>query len=374
MTNHKEHVSSNCHCEDAPQSADEAISQWSIDCFGKKTGISRLAMTFVALVIICSFLGCSKFKPIHAKRQYFRIDTFTEITIVQDRAMDLEPVWRSIDSLMLDWEERFSQSHHRSEVLQLNLRTQNQVNVSPVLAEITATGLRYGDSLDGMFDISIYPVKKLWNLDEQDSEKRVPPGDSVALMAGRVDYRKIRLDKAGNGLVFDSPETEVDVGGIAKGFVIREIGKLLEQRGFKNYLIVAGGDILCGGKRHDGRAWIIGIQHPRTLKELMAVVNLDSGAVVTSGDYQRFWIKDGTRIHHIFDPRTGYSCTKNRSVTLWGMDPVEVDILATGLFCLSRDSILSYVEERPRFECVVVDSAGEIAVSEGWKDKVRFRM
>ncbi|MFH1760822.1 MAG: FAD:protein FMN transferase [bacterium] len=327
------------------------------------------ALLFVFCVL---FLSCSKFSPRHVKHNYFRIDTFTEITIVQTKQMDMEPVWNGIDLLLLDWEERFSPGNEKSELLAMNKRHSNCVPVSPKLGEIICTGLMYGDSLDGMFDITILPIKELWGLGEKGGAQRVPPKDSISLILKKVDYRKVKVNKFHDSLFFDSPDIKIDVGGIAKGFVLDEIGHYLDKFGFQNFLIVAGGDILCKGGRCDGRAWRIGIQHPRHPGQLLGLVDLDSGSIVTSGDYQRFWMKDGIRYHHIFNPRTGISCAKNQSLTLWGMDPIEIDILSTGLFGLSADSIISFINIRPRLEGVVVDSSGNKMASNGWAEKIQW--
>ncbi|MEW6042473.1 MAG: FAD:protein FMN transferase [Elusimicrobiota bacterium] len=330
----------------------------------------RIIAIAFAVTFIC---GCSTYKPRHVKRQYFRMDTFTEITLVQGKKMNIDSVWNGLDSLLKDWEERFSQSHERSEILALNRRANSRrVHVSPVLKEILLAGLRYGDTLSGAFDISILPIKEIWSLGEQGGPERIPPSDSLAMALSCVDYRNINLREDQDTVVFEKPCIQIDLGGIAKGFVIRETDRYIKSKGFNGYLISAGGDILCRGRRFDNKAWKIGIQHPRNPDELLATITLDSGAIVTSGDYQRFWIKDGKRYHHIFDSKSGLSCWKNQSLTIWGMDVIEIDILSTGLFCLQADSIVAFVEKRPRIECVVVDSAGKVFASRGWKNKIKW--
>ena len=92
--------------------------------------------------------------------------------------------------------------------------------------------------------------------------------------------------------------------------------------------------------------------------------------MVTSGDYERFRIVDGKRYHHLFSSRTGECCRGNQSVTVWGMDPVEVDVLSTGLFCRSAKEIVAWIDARPRFECMVVDSTGKIYTSKMWDGQV----
>jgi thiamine biosynthesis lipoprotein len=113
----------------------------------------------------------------------------------------------------------------------------------------------------------------------------------------------------------------------------------------------------------------VGIQKPRG-GGVLGAVEIDSGSIVTSGDYERFRIVDGVRYHHIFNSKTGYSCPTNQSVTVWGPDPVEADIMTTGLFCRSASEILEFINARSRLECLVVDSSGQIFISNGWKSRV----
>jgi len=189
-----------------------------------------------------------------------------------------------------------------------------------------------------------------------------------------VDYRRVRVEPAPPRVV-RPPGTLIDVGGIAKGCAIREMCRLLDLFGLRNYLVSSGGDIAVAGRRRDGTPWIVGVQHPRRRDTLLATVRVEKGCVVTSGDYERFWLMpDGRRVHHIFDPGTGRSCLRNRSVTIWCADPVEADVMSTGLFCRPAGEILSFVEQRPGLlECVVVDSSGAVRTTRGWKQKVQWR-
>jgi len=300
------------------------------------------------------------------------MDTVVEITLAPPYAHEPEKVWPKADSLMKDWEERFSQSGERSEIRAVNGRASRCVKASPVLTEMVSLGRDYGDTTGGWFDITILPIKELWGFGERDTFQPIPPEESVEKTVLRVGYRRIHCDRRANEICIDSQSTVIDIGGIAKGFALREMDGLLRSLGYENYLIVAGGDIISRGRRHDGTPWKIGIQHPRKPARLIATFELDSGCVVTSGDYERFRIIDGVRYHHIFNPFTGRCCLENQSVTIWGMNPVEIDILSTALFCLSHEEILSFVETRPRIECVVVDSGGRVYVSSGLQTRIRI--
>jgi thiamine biosynthesis lipoprotein len=334
--------------------------------------------TFFILCLLL-FINCQKKELYSEKHTFYRMDTVINITIVIGTAKnpekpvsDIDSAWNRIDSLLEDFEKRFSQTHPESEVLRINSRQDSIVSVTPILAEMLDVGLRYGDTLNGLFDLTIFPIKQLWGFDEKAMKKVIPPDGLLQELLKLVDYKKVTVDTEENTIRFQDPGMIIDVGGIAKGFALRELSKLLDTLNYCDYLVVAGGDIISAGTRPDGKSWRIGVQHPRDPNKPLGVFPLDSGSVVTSGDYERYWIKDGKRFHHIFNPKTGYSCTKNRSLTVWGMDPVIVDVLSTGLFGLPRDDIHAFINARSDLECIVVDSLGDITVSSGWVGKVKF--
>lgn len=341
--------------------------------------------------ILISSISCQKFKPYTAKHTFYRMDTVWEVTVVVPGKIAgfslrniihnttdkfVNRTWEAVDSFLMDYETRFSQTSPKSELLSLNSTKAKKKSISPDLCQMLKIALRYGgDSLGGMFDVTILPVKNLWGLGENCTLHVVPSPDTLRAVMQHVNYKKLFLDTQNNTIACEDTNVTIDVGGIAKKHSLHKIALLLESLGYESYLLNAGGDITARGKKPDGKSWRIGIQHPRPTDKnsLLAVFDLDSGSAVTSGDYERFWIHDGIRVHHIFNSKTGYSCTNHQSVTIWTKDPEMADVLSTGLFCMSTDSIMAFVEKRPYIQCVVVDSAGNIFVSSGWKDEVHFQ-
>jgi thiamine biosynthesis lipoprotein len=314
--------------------------------------------------------GCDWRRLTHVTNRFYRMDTVVDITLVVPRGSRVEATWEAVDTLLKEWEERFSQTHPRSELRRLNEAAHDTVTVSPVLARMIARSLELGALLDGAFDPTILPIKELWGLGEGENEGSVPADEHIERALDRVDYRAVEVDTATATVRFLRDDITVDVGGVAKGGALQRLGRELESRGYHDYLIAAGGDILAEGRRRDGEAWHIGVQHPRAPDTLLATIRLDGGAVVTSGDYERFRMIDGIRYHHLFDPRTGRSSRHHQSMTVWGRDPVSVDILSTGLFCMEPADVLAFVEGQEGVECMGVDSTGRIYVSEGWQSEV----
>jgi thiamine biosynthesis lipoprotein len=322
-------------------------------------------------------LACDRTQAaVKQKRMFYRMDTVTELTVVTRKSQNLDFVWQAIDSLLLSWENRFSVEREGSEVYAVNHSTDTRCATSPELARMVHEALRLGDTLGGGFDLTILPLKRLWGLSDCPGDSVAPtvPSDSaIRATRARIDYRRVSVSLDPPAITRDTGVL-LDVGGIAKGAAIREACALLDRLGLHDYLFSSGGDIRGSGRRQDGTPWIIAIRHPRRSDAFLATMRMDSGCIVTSGDYERYWFTpDSQRVHHIFSPATGRSCTGNQSLTIWAMDPVEADVMSTGLFCRSADSIVAFVEKRPRLECAVVDSAGAVLASRGWKDRITWQ-
>jgi FAD:protein FMN transferase len=229
------------------------------------------------------------------------------------------------------------------------------------LADIIRRGIEYGDLSRGAFDITWRGLGSLWRLDESFT----PPDEHrIAEARGRVDYRRIKVE--GNRVAL--PEGfALGLGGIAKGYAIDRAGAVLRAAGFPDFLVNGGGDVLTGGSR-GGRAWIVGILDPRGGREdLAARVAVHDGAVVTSGDYERYVVVDGVRYHHIIDPRTGRPADRSRSVTVVAPQAELADVLATAVFVLGPAEGLQLVSGIEGVEAFVIDSSGRHWMSGGFR-------
>jgi thiamine biosynthesis lipoprotein len=239
--------------------------------------------------------------------------------------------------------------------------------VTGLFGGMIADALAYGDTTGGLFDITILPIKNLWGLGETDTIHRVPGADTLARTLRHVDYRSVRVNRSHDTVFLADTAATIDAGGFAKGYALMDVAALLDKKGFTDYLVSAG-DVVARGRRCDGKPWRIGIQDPRK-ERLIASVAFDTGAIFTSGDYESFWMLGDRRIHHLFNPGTGRSCTNNRSVTIGSPSVLQAKYLSTGLFCLPADSVVAFVDRRG-INCLVVDSTGAVFISKGWKNRV----
>ena len=221
----------------------------------------------------------------------------------------------------------------------------------------------------GAFDPTIAAVKWLWDFE---NEGDVPKENEIEEKLASVGFSGI--DIQGNRLRFTRPEIRLDLGGVAKGYAVDRMIDVLRENGIESGLVNAGGDIATFGKKPGGKNWSIGISHPR-LSRTIRVKPINLGAVATSGDYQRFFMKDGKRYHHILDPLTGYPARGCISVTIWASNAMDADILATSIFVLGYDIGLKLAESLDNVETLIfyeTDGTLKTVQSTGIKDTIKL--
>jgi len=255
-----------------------------------------------------------------------------------DRAMDAAFLEiERVDSLM----SRYSQE---SELSKLNSTGHSRHRE---LIRVIAECKRWGELTDGAFDVTITPLFELWDFESQ----RIPEEGDLRRVADFVDYRKIWVS---DSLIQIREGMEIDLGGAAKGYAVDRAVDRLENLGIQHALVDAGGDIRALGGRGE-EPWKIGVKHPRK-NGIFRLIELRDGSVATSGDYEKYFVRDGVRYHHILDPRTGYPAKKCVSVTILAETAMEADILATGVTVLGPDAGARLVES--------LEGVGALIISE----------
>ena len=187
-----------------------------------------------------------------------------------------------------------------------------------------------------------------------------------------IDYRALEIDARAGTAFLTRKGMSAHLGGIGKGYVMDRGVAILRRRGLHDFLIQAGGDMYVGGLK-DHKPWRLGIQDPRgPADHPFAELDLSDGTFSTSGDYERFFIKNGRRYHHILDPTLGEPARGCRSVTIVADRAVMADGLSTGVFLLGPEAGMALIERLPRVEGVIVSDRNEVLISSGLKDRVRI--
>ena len=294
--------------------------------------------------------------------------TTQKSTLLMDTVVDVRVDGRESDLLvekvfatMDDLEGLLSRFVPDSEISEINRRAGQWVKVSPLTLEVIELGLEMGALTDGAFDITIGAVLELWGFGS--GQYYVPTEAELEARLATVDYTKVEVDTSRSQVRI--PEgTVLDLGGIAKGFIVDQGIQILRDAKVKRAFVNAGGDISTIGRRPDNQPWRIGVQNPENPAEIRFILPLADRSVVTSGDYQRFFTYENERYHHIIDPRTGYPAREVTSVTIVGDNSATCDALSTAVFVLGWKEGRALIERVPNVEAIIVSST-DVWISSG---------
>ena len=236
---------------------------------------------------------------------------------------------RRLQALMTTWSED-------SEISRINAAAGKEaVKVGPETFAVIEKSLWIGKESEGVFDITFEAMKGLWKFDEG-AEATIPPKDKIDAARKLIDYRQIEIDPKASTVRIKKEGMRINLGGIAKGYAIDAASRVLEAEGLKGFFAQAGGDLYVRGDKPDGSKFKVGIRDPRGKgpTDYFALLEVEDHAFSTAGDYERTFVKDGKRYHHIIDPRTGYPATATRSVTVWAKDAFTADAIDDAIFIL----------------------------------------
>jgi thiamine biosynthesis lipoprotein len=270
-----------------------------------------------------------------------------------------------LDQMMSVWREG-------SDVLRLNRSAgDHPVPVSPEMIEVLTQARQISEWTGGKFDVTFGALSGLWKFDH-DQDNVIPDMNEVRRRLPLVDYRALEVDAAAGTAFLRRKGMFVHLGGIGKGYAMDRGITIFRRHGLHNFMIQAGGDLYVGGLKGNA-PWRLGIQDPRgAANHPFAELDLSNGTSSTSGDYERFFIKDGRRYHHILDPSTGEPARGSRSVTIVADRAVMADGLSTGVFLLGPEAGMALIERLPDVEGVIVSDRNEVLISSGLKDRLRI--
>jgi thiamine biosynthesis lipoprotein len=243
------------------------------------------------------------------------------------------------------------------------------VPVSPETLAVIERALEISALTGGAFDITVGVFRGLWKFDE-DNDGTLPDAREVRRRLKLVGWRDVIVDRAARTVRLRHAGQRINVEGIAKGYIVDAAVAAVRAAGLRDFMAQAGGDFYASGRRGD-REWRVGIQDPRAPRgKIVSQVSLSDQAFNTSGDYERFIVKDGVRYHHILDARTGFPARRCRSVTVLARDAFTADALDTGLFVLGPEAAMKIVEELPDVEAVIIDADNRVHVSSGLEGRL----
>jgi FAD:protein FMN transferase len=269
-----------------------------------------------------------------------------------------------LDDMMTTWRD--------SELSRINAGAgKTAVKVSAETLAVLERALDVSAKSNGIFDITVGAFHGLWKFDE-DMDGSLPPPDEVAKRLALVGWKDVVVDHKKRTVLLRRPGMSITLGGIAKGYAVDRGVAILRQLGFTSFIVQAGGDMYVAGDK-DGAPWIVAIRDPRGPADAsFAVAPIKDHSFSTSGDYERGFVKDGVRYHHILDPRDGQPARASRSVTVMAKDAFTADAWSKVLFILGADGAMDLVEKMPDFDAAWVDAKNQVRVSSGLKGVLKI--
>ncbi len=315
----------------------------------------------IVLVLIVVVVGWYRFGrvPEPVDRTALIMGTLVEIKIYdQDQSTANHAINAAFEEMSRI--EQLMSRHVESSEISLLSRATEPLAVSQETADLIIAGQHIAHLSHGAFDVTLGRLKELWAINSDHPYVPTEAERQQAITGIGPDALRV----AGRIVTKSDPALQLDLGGIAKGYAVDRAVALLRKAGITSAAVNAGGDISLIGD-HAGQPWRIGIQHPRKQGEVLVTLPLVNRAVVTSGDYERFFERDGIRYHHIFDPMTGAPARLCQSVTVVAADAATADALATAAFVLGPEQGLQLLESEKGVEGLIVALNGTLSKTSG---------
>ena len=320
----------------------------------------------VTLPILLVFLTGFSLASQPYKRTLKLMGSRFEITVVANSETEanhfmdvaIEEITR-IEKLISSWDPN-------SETSAVNAAAgKKPVKVSPELFKLIQRAISISKLTDGAFDITYASMDRIWKFDG--SMKEMPSEEMIKASVEKVGYQNIVLDEANSTVFLKKEGMKIGFGAIGKGYAADKAKELLISKGVVAGIINASGDMNTWGKQPNGKDWMVAITNPMDKNKAFALLPIEHGAVVTSGDYEKYVNFNGKRYAHIIDPRTGYPATGIISATVFAPKAELADALATSVFVMGIDAGIDRINQLPHIECIIVDDQGKIHQSENIK-------
>ncbi len=283
----------------------------------------------------------------------FDITVLAKDSIEADKYIDLavEEISR-IEKVISSWDPK-------SETSQVNSQAGiKAVKVSTELFNLIDRCIRISKLTDGAFDISYASMDKIWKFDG--SMIQMPSTEEIEESVAKVGYEHIELNQEETTVFLNLKGMKIGFGAIGKGYAADMAKSLLINEGAIAGIINASGDMNTWGKQANGEDWKVAITNPLNKEKSFALLPIKEGAVVTSGNYEKYVRFNGKRYAHIIDPRTGYPASDIISTTVFAPNAELADALSTSIFIMGIEAGLDRINQLPYIECIIIDEKGNI--------------
>ena len=326
-------------------------------------------LLFLFLITLCGCANSAESSSEDTKeysRDIFAMDTYMYLKAYGEHA-DTALGYSSEQILSL--EELFFVTSEKSDIWAINHSNGEPVSVSDDTIAVLNKAIEIGGKTNGALDVTIYPLLTEWGFTTD--TQQVPTGDIIADKLKLIDYTKISVK--GNTVQLPN-NMQIDFGALAKGYTSDCVTEILKENGVKSALVNLGGNVHAVGTKPDGTLWKVGVQNPFSPSEQVCILEIADKAVITSGNYERFFTdENGRKYWHILDSADGFPADNGLvSVTIVGENGLLCDALSTALFVLGTDKAIDYWRNSADFEIILITDDEKIIYSEGLSDFINF--
>ena len=320
---------------------------------------------YIIIVALLSLCACSAPEPTDtdkASADLFAMNTYMSITAYGTNA---DIAVSSIEKYIYEMDRKWSVTNPESEIILLN--SQKQAALSVDTKEILERSAALHNLTSGAFNITTFPIVKLWGFTT--SSYQIPASQDIEAALPYLDSSAVKIN--GNTASITNAHTELDLGAIAKGYVTDKAKDILVENGVASAIVSLGGNIYAHGTRVDGEPWRVGVQDPLDADKKLGYIEAIDLAVITSGSYERFFEADGKLYHHIIDPETGFPADNGLvSVTIVCDNATTADALSTATFVMGMEKSVAFWQESGKyFGIIFVTEDGKIFITENIASK-----
>ncbi|MCR1951716.1 FAD:protein FMN transferase [Clostridium sp. DSM 100503] len=334
----------------------------------KKKYLNYFTISILLIFSLTILSGCSKDNKVAEPltRTELLMGTVVSVTLYDSNDESiLDNVFKKVKEL----ESTLSINENGTLVDKIN----ESAGIEPVKVDydtytVIKKGLEYAKLSNGLFDISVGPIVKLWNIGLP--EAKVPTQEEIDSKIPLVGYSDVELNEEESTVFLKKHGMMIDLGGVAKGYTADVISDMLTEEGVKSAIIDLGGNIFAHGTKVDGSTWRIGIQNPFSDRgDIIGTITVKNKSIVTSGIYERYIEKDGIKYHHILSPKTGYPYENEIvGITIISDKSSDGDALSTSVFAMGVEEGMKFVNTQEGIDAIFVTKDNQIYITDGIRD------
>lgn len=332
--------------------------------------LRSLVFMCTLIILLGSITGCQSSELVNISKKTYALGTHITLSVWTNNQNQGNKAIEESFKRIIEIEERMSANIETSDVSKINENAgMNPVDVHKDTAFVINKSLEYAKLSNGTFDPTIGKLVKLWGIGStsaEDPDHKIPSEKEISDALNYIDYNLLK-NIGSNSFLLEKANASIDLGGIAKGYAADEVYSILKNNGINHALINLGGNVLTLGTKADGTKWRVGIQNPyEPTGTHLAIIEIADQTVVTSGNYERYFIKDDIRYHHILDTKTGYPAQKGIiSSTIITDSSIDADALSTSVYALGVEEGLKLIESLENTETLIITEDNKVYLSSG---------